>query len=139
MLRRIKGFTLTELMITVALVGILGAIAYPSYLDQVRKSRRTDAQAALINLAGLMEQHYSRNNTYANASIGTGTANDVLSSSDTPEDWYTLSIIAQTATSYTIQASPKGDQVNDVQCGTLSMDSVGTKSVSGTGTTRECW
>ena len=139
MLKHMTGFTLTELMITVALVGILGTIAYPSYLDQVRKSRRTDAKASLINLAGLMEQHFSRNNTYANATIAGGTASDVLSDADTPEDWYTLSITAQSATTYTLQATPKGDQTNDTICASLSLDSLGTKSTSGSGTVQSCW
>ena len=64
------GFTLTELMITVAIVGILASIAYPSYQDSVRKSRRGDAKAALMENAGFMERYYSTNFRYT-ATAGT--------------------------------------------------------------------
>ncbi|MFI3186333.1 MAG: prepilin-type N-terminal cleavage/methylation domain-containing protein, partial [Methylococcaceae bacterium] len=53
------GFTLIELMVTVAIVGILAAIAYPSYQDSVRKSRRADASGALLGLANAMERHFT--------------------------------------------------------------------------------
>ncbi|MCP4091353.1 MAG: prepilin-type N-terminal cleavage/methylation domain-containing protein, partial [Gammaproteobacteria bacterium] len=52
-----RGFTLIELMIVVAIVGILAAIAYPSYQEQVRKSRRADANGALLGLANAMQRH----------------------------------------------------------------------------------
>ncbi|WP_332740297.1 type IV pilin protein [Hydrogenophaga sp.] len=62
--RRSSGFTLVELMITVAIVGILGALAYPSYLESVRKGRRAEARAALLNLLQQQERHLTQNNTY---------------------------------------------------------------------------
>ncbi len=63
-----KGFTLIELMVAVAIVGILAAIAIPSYQDSMRKSRRADAQGALMNFANGMERHYTEVNTYCDAS-----------------------------------------------------------------------
>ena len=59
-----KGFTLVELMIAVAIVGILASIAYPSYQDSVRKSRRADAKGALLGFANAMERHFTENNSY---------------------------------------------------------------------------
>ena len=55
-----KGFTLIELMIAVAIVGILAGIAYPSYQDSVRKSRRADAQGALLGFANAMERYFTQ-------------------------------------------------------------------------------
>src|SRR5437868_13637740 len=61
------GFTLIELIITVTIVGILVAIAYPAYQDHLIASRRSDGQSALLNTAALMEHFYTENNTYVGA------------------------------------------------------------------------
>ncbi len=66
------GFTLIELMIVVAIIGILAAIAYPSYQEQVQKSRRADCQGALTGLASAMERFFTVNTTYAGAAVGAG-------------------------------------------------------------------
>ena len=69
---RTTGFTLIELMVTVLIVSVLVAIAVPSYIDKVRKSRRTDAKTALLDLAGREERFYNTNNTYSIAAAGSG-------------------------------------------------------------------
>ena len=71
-LRLHTGFTLIELMIVVAIVGILAAIAYPSYTEQVRQSRRSDCEGALTGLASAMERYFTVNNTYVGAAVGAG-------------------------------------------------------------------
>lgn len=62
--KRITGFTLVELMIVVAIVGILAAIAYPSYIDSVRKGNRAEGRAAITNLLQQQERSFTQNNTY---------------------------------------------------------------------------
>ena len=66
------GFTLIELMITVAIIGILSAIAYPSYESYVRKSRRVDAKNALLDLASRQERYFSVNNKYSTTAADLG-------------------------------------------------------------------
>ena len=97
------GFTLIELMIAVVVIGILAAIAYPSYVDSVRKSRRADAKTALMENAQRMETFYAREAKYDNAT---------LSSSKSPDGFYSLALTAA-GSSYTITATPLGDQAND--------------------------
>lgn len=73
--KRVTGFTLIEVMIVVAIVGILAAIAYPSYVDSVRKGKRADGRAALTNLLQQQERYSTQNNTYAIFPIGNVPAN----------------------------------------------------------------
>lgn len=110
------GFNLIELMIVVAIVGIIAAIAYPSYLDQVASTRRGDAQGALSSFANAMERYYTQNNTYIGADGGnsaiaaTLTAPDAsVFASQTPTDgtpFYNLRIFNLTANSYELRAVP---------------------------------
>ncbi len=96
-----KGFTLIELMITVAIVGILAGIAYPSYQDSVRKSRRADAQGALLGFANAMERYFTVNNSYLGAPVDGGTP------------YYNLTISAAASNAYTLQATPINSQAGD--------------------------
>ncbi|MBL8428343.1 MAG: type IV pilin protein [Dechloromonas sp.] len=126
-MNKTKGFTLIELMIVVAIIGIITSIAYPSYLEHTRQSRRSSVEGCMIERSQFMERYYTANMSYANAAL---TACD-----GSIAGFYTLAFSAQTATTYTIQATPKGDQLND-KCGTLSITHLGAKtSSSGTG----CW
>jgi type IV pilus assembly protein PilE len=150
-----EGFTLIELMITVAIVGILAAIALPSYQDSVSKSRRADAKGVLLGLANAMERQYTVTNSYCDAG-GTGGANNCGSSgvndSGAPEginfkvpgetaSYYTVKINAADAISYTLYAAPTGAQAND-KCGTLTYDNLGNKGITGQATgivSTDCW
>lgn len=148
--RSANGFTLIELMITVAIVGILAAIAYPSYTDHIRKARRADAQAALLELAQFMERHYSLNNSYlcrqdagpcAGKTIDTDPPD--LPFEEAPKDggtkFYDLSFSAgPTATSFTLQAAPKGGMAGD-PCGNLRISNTGQKTRTGSADASQCW
>ena len=122
-----RGFTLIELMIVVAVVAIIAAIAFPSYQNQVQKTRRADAQSALLQAAQVMERCFTRTNTYVGCGIP----------GPSPDGFYTLSLEpGPTATSYTIVAAPQPAQAND-PCGSFELDHRGNKSV--TGTDNRCW
>lgn len=127
---RSRGFTLIELMIVVAVVAILAAIAYPSYQDQVRKSRRGQAKAELVEYAQLAERFHTVQNTYAGFA---------LPSTQSPRQGtaaYTIAIAGQTQAGFTITATPQGRQTAD-RCGTLRINQAGAKSHTA-GTLDEC-
>lgn len=134
-----NGFTLIEVMIVVAIVGILAAIAYPSYQEQVRKSRRADCAGELTLLANAMERFFTLNGTYVGASV---TGANAIFPAQCPIDGgtpaYDFGITAQTATTFTVQAQPTGPQTGD-KCGTLTLTSVGQQGVSTGLALTECW
>jgi len=134
MMQKNNGFTLIELMIVVAIVAILTTVAYPSYIDNVRKTKRASVQADLMELASYMERSFTENNVYNSA-----TASDTLTASGITSDDYTLSISTLNATEYILKAAPTGNQSSD-RCGImkLSQTSAKTATVSGVAVTG-CW
>ncbi len=118
---RVNGFTLIEVLIVVAIVGILAAIAYPSYSDSVRRAARSEAHAELMNLASQLEGFYADRRTYVGAT-------DVLVPGVTENGHYTVSI-TEAAEAWTLNAVPKNAQANDV-CGTLTLNSLGEKGAN---------
>ena len=139
MKNKTRGFTLIELMIVVAILAIVAAIGYPSYLEQVKKSRRAEGMGHLLELADRMERFYSDKGTYAGATLGTTSGNVFVAT--TEGGHYTLSIGAQDNVAFTISAAPtsKGKQNKD-KCGTFTMTSLGVKSVSGGSLSKDdCW
>jgi type IV pilus assembly protein PilE len=133
------GFSLIELMVAVAIVGILAMVAYPSYQNQVQRTRRADAQGALMGLAGALERHFTVNNTYLGAAAGGGdTGAPAIYPTEAPLDgntkYYDLTIQAATASTYTIAAAPKGAQAGD-GCGTLTVTHTGVRGAA----QADCW
>lgn len=133
-----SGFTLVELMIAVAVVGILAVIAYPSYVEQVRKSHRTDAKSTLTQIAQNLERQMSERGSYASATLKTDPKTDVYPSDTSEGGYYTLALNPKpTDTSFTVTATPTGSQADD-SCGTYSLNDKGEKAVS-KGTVSDCW
>jgi type IV pilus assembly protein PilE len=138
-----QAFTLIELMVTVAIVGILAGIAYPGYQDSIMKSRRADAEGALLGFANAMERHFTETNSYLGAGTTSGnTGAPTIFSTTSPVDggtpYYNLTINAATASSYTLNAAPTGAQAND-KCGTLSLTQTGTRGISTALPVTDCW
>lgn len=132
----VRGFTLLELMITVAILSVIATLAIPSYQNYVIEARRADGQIALVRLAQLQEQHHSLNANYATtlAALGAATASD--------EGFYTLSVANAGCTGsyvgcYQLTATATGAQASDAACATLTLDQSGTRGASGGGT--DCW
>jgi type IV pilus assembly protein PilE len=139
---RQHGFTLIELMITVAIVGILAAVAYPSYLSHVQKTRRAAATACLTELSQWMERNYTTCLAYNRTGAGCATAMDsaqlpALSCRNDLATTYTFSFTAApTASAYALRAVPQNAQASDTRCGTLTLDQAGAKGASATS---GCW
>lgn len=130
-----RGFTLIELMIVVAIIGLLSAIAYPAYTDYVVKTRRATASACLMELAQFMERYRTTKMTYVAAALPATSCQTDLTG------FYTFAINpAATEDAFTIEATPQGLQATrDTKCGTLGINQQGQKQESGTGTVSDCW
>ncbi|MGZ8191414.1 MAG: type IV pilin protein [Methylococcaceae bacterium] len=108
----IRGFTLVELMVTVAIIGILASIAYPNYIENVRSAKRAEAQGALVSFANAMEQWELQNGSYLGAAVdGQDLGPPAIFSTQVPVNngatpTYNLTISAVTATTYTLTATP---------------------------------
>lgn len=126
--RRNAGFTLIEIMIVVLIIGVLAAIAYPSYNQHVIKTRRAAAAGCLMEAAQFMERFRTTNMSYAAA----GPANPTLPAcSADVTNFYTIGFNgAATATTYSLQAVPTAIQ-RDTRCATLRIDQRGTKTLNG--------
>ena len=129
----VAGFTLIELMIVVAVVAILAAIAMPSYQEHVRKARRAQVKADLVEYAQLAERHHTVNNRYVGF---------VLPATKSPRggtgDYYSLEVdTPEKNNSFVIKATPQNAQSAD-RCGTLTINQAGVKTHS-SGTYSDCW
>lgn len=142
-----RGFTLIELMITVAILAIVAAIAYPTYTSQVRKTQRSDAKAALLKAAQVLERCYTEFNAYNDANCpavdNANNANLDAAYAATDNGYYTLSATTLNATAFTLKATrnANGPQKND-DCGDLTFNHIGATGVVNAAagvTAADCW
>ena len=138
--RHSRGFTLIELMITVAIVAIIAAIAYPSYTGHVRKAHRSTGQGKLLEIMQAEERYFTAHDTYT-AGLKTDLGYD---SDPVPADggWYTVGAAACSGSTIKecvlLTATPQNSQTNDTACGKLNLNSLGQKG-SEKGSVEECW
>ena len=157
-----KGFTLIEVMIVVAIIGVLASIAYPSYVEQVRKGKRADAKTALYKIAQQQEEYFIQKMSYAAnlTKLGDPTSAtkqlDTSITIDSPKAEYEVVISAvvpancesdasKACTGYTVTATAQNGQANDKACAKLSLNNLGQetaqKKTGGTfsAATEKCW
>jgi len=115
--RRAAGFTLIEILVAVVIVGILLAVAFPSFMDSIRKGRRSEAMSAMAALQQAQERYRGNNAAYAASTSVLGAA-----SSSTPNGYYAISVLSSTATGYELLADgASSSQSNDGACAKLGV------------------
>ncbi len=132
------GFTLIELMIVVAIVGILAAVAIPAYRQYVMKSHRSVAKSTLMEMSGRMERYYTLHNAYPASATSLGYSAATVSVPSAADPYYNVSVVSG-GNAYTLQAVPTGSQTGDT-CGTYTLNNLGVQGNSGnTTSSADCW
>lgn len=138
---RTHGFSLIELLVAIAIVGVLAAIAVPSYRTYVLQAHRTDAVRALSSYRQALERCYSQNFTYVNAATTPCPAAPGAATTSA-NGYYNVTFPTLTATTYTILATATGAQVKDASCASLQVTNTGAQSALNSGgadSTQACW
>ena len=146
LVRRVKGFTLIEMLIAVAILGLLTLVAYPAYQGSIRKSHRADGIVAALSLQTAQEKlrgscrFYAQNIGAANACGASASATTVAGLTSSNEGYYTVSIESSSASgnSYTIVLTPTGSQAADTDCSPMKI-SFSATNPSGAKTPADCW
>jgi len=143
-LQRNRGFSLLELMVVVAIVGILAAVAMPSYRDYIMRANRADAHNKLLDISNRQLQYFMDNRIYGTpAQLGLSNTNPKrtcgagLEVSEEGHYCVTITIPNPQDGSYSLSAAPQGGQTDDTDCGSLTYNSKNVKGKSGVGS--QCW
>lgn len=138
-----KGFTLIELMVTVAIVAIIAAIAYPSYLKSAQKGRRADAKASLTQYSQALERCYTEYGFYKSSRCGVFTTLQG-GGYNTAHGYYVVTAPSVTSTTYALAATAvsTGPQASDTGCTIMTLNNQGQQgsgSATATSDTGSCW
>lgn len=139
------GFTLIEILVVLIIMAMLAGVAMPSYRDSIRKSARTSAKGALMDVAARQEQFFMNNKTYSSSLAGLGLPdpyyvdkkNDIVEAADTNRA-YRLTLANVSATSFDALATPQLEQSDD-SCGSYTLKADGSRAVSGSPGASICW
>jgi type IV pilus assembly protein PilE len=133
-----QGVTLIELMAVMLIIGLLAAIAYPSYRQQVIRSNRTEAKASLMQAAQGLEKCFTRFGSYNDAGCAITarlvSPEGITSGEGLYRVWGQID-----AAAFTLRAVPQQGQTSDVACGTLTLTQSGLRGVQGTSDAQTCW
>lgn len=136
-----SGFTLVEVMVVVVVIGLLAAVALPSYQSSVRKARRADARSALVTTAQLMERYATEHAAagYSTAVLSTVPGPATVAAPASDNRYYLLSLANLGVATFTLRAVPQSGQAID-GCGTFTLDERGVRGVTGaTLAVTDCW
>ena len=141
--QKARGVTLIELMIVILVIGIMSAIAVPSYRKYMIRSQRSEAKIALLQLQTAQEKRYLQQNAYTNDVAGSVAANPpglgLSPVSETQKYDITIPVFAADGQSYTAQATPKYGQADDTDCKNFTITERGVRGNNGTLTPEKCW
>ena len=134
-----QGFTVTELMIAIAILGILVIVALPAYQEHLRKSRRSDARITLENLAVAQELYYFHHHRYAEKFSDIRVVEDSVLSLPSEQGLYAITLAGDDF-SWSLSATPTGPQAEDLQCAVFSLTYLGDHTaLDSAGISSSCW
>ncbi len=131
-----RGFTLIEMLVVITILAILASIAVPAYDNFLTRTRRVEGKTALLEASQGLERCFTRFAAYNAAGCDTATA--VAATFTSESAWYLIGGQVN-PTTYTLVATPQGGQADDTECGNFGLNEVGVKTITGTGTIRDCW